>query len=140
MTLQIPYATGASSGLVVPTNPLASLEELEKRIAALERLTADTGWITPASFEHGWKAVQSVGYRRVGNIVRLRGRVTGGTNGTTAFILPAGFVPAQFSQYATAGAGPAFSCVTVYESGAVYIYNPSSAEGIALDVVTFSLT
>ncbi len=67
----------------------------------------DTGWISVTSFNSGFSGV-SVAYRRINGVVYLRGRVSGGTAGSGAFVLPAGFRPSTIEvviptqQYGTA--------------------------------------
>lgn len=55
-----------------------------------------TGW-TAVTFQNSWAnyggAFQTAQYRRVGDIVELRGLVRNGTAGTSIFTLPAGFRP-----------------------------------------------
>jgi hypothetical protein len=53
----------------------------------------DTGWTTVSTFANSFSAVASVAYRRINNVVYLRGNVTGGTAGTGAFTLPVGYRP-----------------------------------------------
>lgn len=53
----------------------------------------DTGWISVTSFTNGFSGT-SVAYRRLNNVVYLRGRVTGGTANQGAFVLPDGYRPA----------------------------------------------
>ncbi len=64
----------------------------------------DSGWIDVSGgvgFQNGWfQSLQDVAYRKQGNVVRIRGGVTGGTAGSTVFTLPAGFRPSQ--NYTTA--------------------------------------
>ena len=56
---------------------------------------SDSGWITVSSFSNGWSAGSiAPAYRKVGNRLQCRGRVTGGTGGATAFVLPSGYRPA----------------------------------------------
>jgi hypothetical protein len=73
---------------------------------------ADTGWITPTllnswtNYGSGWN---TAGYRKIAGIVYLKGLVTGGTQGTVVYNLPAGFRPIGGMHFAnvtsTAGAG-----------------------------------
>lgn len=53
----------------------------------------DSGWISVTSFTNGYSGT-SVAYRRLNNVVYLRGRLTGGTAGQGAFVLPDGYRPA----------------------------------------------
>jgi len=52
----------------------------------------DTGWISVTSFNSGFSG-QDVAYRRINQVVYLRGRLNGGTGGSGAFVLPSGFRP-----------------------------------------------
>ena len=56
----------------------------------------DTGWTQITSFSNGFSAVsgQGVYYRRLNNVVWLRGAITGGSANTAAFTLPSGYRPA----------------------------------------------
>lgn len=53
----------------------------------------DTGWLAP-SMLNGWSSVadQAAQYRRVGNVLHMRGRIKG-TSNAVAFVLPVGFRP-----------------------------------------------
>lgn len=80
----------------------------------------DSGWITPP-LQSGWTHSITVQYRRIGNILYLRGRPTGGVSGVV-FTLPAGFrVPvAQAYAAVTGGASPAlFTRIILQTNGAV---------------------
>jgi hypothetical protein len=67
----------------------------------------DTGWISVTSFNNNFSG-GSVAYRRINGVVYLRGRVSGGTAGSGAFVLPEGFRPSAIEvviptqQYGTA--------------------------------------
>ena len=54
----------------------------------------DTGWISISSFQNSYSGGGSPAYRKINNVVYLRGRVSGGTSNTTAFNLPANYRPA----------------------------------------------
>jgi hypothetical protein len=75
----------------------------EAGLQALE----DTGWISVTSFNNSFSGT-SVAYRRINNVVYLRGRLSGGTAGQGAFFLPEGFRPLDIEvviptqQYGTA--------------------------------------
>ena len=55
-----------------------------------------TAW-TAVTFENSWTnaagGYQAAEYRKVGDMVHFRGRIAGGSSGTAAFTLPAGFRP-----------------------------------------------
>lgn len=58
----------------------------EAGLQALE----DTGWQTVSTFANSFTGT-NVSYRKINNIVYLRGNVSGGTAGTGAFTLPLGY-------------------------------------------------
>lgn len=83
----------------------------------------DTGWLTP-TLTSPWTAVSGspVGYRRINGVVYMRGRVQGGTPGTSFCTLPAGFRPAQSSRFVVSGgSGGSFESVIVQTSGSVEV-------------------
>lgn len=57
---------------------------------AWTQLLGDTGWVN-AVLTGGWTAQKVVQYRRLNNVVYIRGRVTGGSG--AIFNLPVGFRP-----------------------------------------------
>jgi hypothetical protein len=67
----------------------------------------DSGWISVTSFNNSFSGT-GVAYRKINNIVYLRGRVSGGTAGAGAFVLPDGYRPSTIEvviptqQYGTA--------------------------------------
>lgn len=66
------------------------------RVTALEAATAKTTW-TNATLLNGWvnmgAPMNVTQYRKIGDIVYLRGYVYGGSAGTNLFTLPVGFRP-----------------------------------------------
>jgi hypothetical protein len=65
--------------------------ELEDYLASL----LPTAW-TAVTFQNSWVNVagqQPAQYRRIGDMVHLRGYINTGANSSTAFTLPAGFRP-----------------------------------------------
>lgn len=56
----------------------------------------DSGWIEPTLL-NSWKNVggiyPNIAYRKQGNVVRLRGNMSGGANNSEVFSLPAGYRP-----------------------------------------------
>lgn len=67
----------------------------------------DTGWTSVTSFNNGFSGT-NVAYRRLNNVVYLRGRISGGSAGQGAFFLPEGYRPSTIEivvptqQYGTA--------------------------------------
>jgi len=93
----------------------------------------DSGWISVSLFANSFSAVAAVAYRRLNNVVYLRGNVTGGTAGTGAFILPSGYRPSvstviPVQQYGTGN----ITYVTVGTDGVVV---PNSTSGWLSSVV-----
>lgn len=63
----------------------------------LTTLTAPTAWTNPV-YTNGWAGLTSSGiqpaqYRKIGDIVYIRGNIYGGSLGVSAFTLPVGFRP-----------------------------------------------
>jgi hypothetical protein len=111
--------------------------------AAIAAITA-TSWAN-VSFENSWvnlgSGYQSAQYRKVGDIVYLRGSIKDGSSGTTAFTLPANFRPPAHVQYATRGnvSGTVAFC-TVFSSGAVEPVSSGFMASHTLDGISFSVT
>jgi hypothetical protein len=62
--------------------------------AQMNQIGDDSGWITISSFSNSWAAGSiAPAYRKVGNRVQMRGRVSLGTANATAFALPSGYRP-----------------------------------------------
>lgn len=90
-------------GQTSPTDPVDQFlqpgKDLERRVADLERAlgrASSVPWISPPGL-NGWNNYgapwQTCQYRKVGDIVQIRGLVAGGTIGLAVFNLPAGFRP-----------------------------------------------
>jgi hypothetical protein len=85
----------------------------------------DSGWIQVTSFSNSFSAGENVYYRKLNNVIYLRGSVTGGSAGTTAFTLPSGYRPISKSVYATQKYGTSLELtyVEILTNGTV---NPNS--------------
>lgn len=87
----------------------------------------DSGWQTVSSFSNSYSGT-NVAYRKINNVVYLRGRVNGGTANAGAFTLPSGYRPSTseavfaVQQYGTSN----INYVTVGTDGVV-VPNGSSA-------------
>jgi hypothetical protein len=84
-----------------------------------EGAVADSGWTAVTSFTNSFSGT-SVAYRKINNVVYLRGNLTGGTAESTAFNLPADYRPAvdiviPVQKFGTTD----LSYVTVYTNGNV---------------------
>ena len=107
-----------------------ALFDVNRRIDELIVKTDLTDWVAP-TLVNSWAdtgGYQTIGYRKVGDLVYLRGRPTGGTAPSTAFTLPTGFRPT--GTYAN---GP----VQITSAGVVSIQSGTFAN---FDSVVFSVT
>lgn len=142
--------SGVAAGTTVPLGGLGSYAVVEAdgtnwRIIAG---AADTGWIAP-SLTNSWAnvaAFNTAGYRKQGNRVYLRGGILGGTSGTTAFTLPAGFIPtAAIDFLATVSwtINPGIENVGITTGGAVIpslvTSGTGSATALVLDSISFAI-
>lgn len=70
----------------------ARLNNIESGLVALN----PTAW-TAVTFQNGWSnfggGYQAAQYRKIGDVVQVRGLIKSGTVGSAAFTLPAGFRP-----------------------------------------------
>ena len=88
----------------------------------------ETGWTTVGSFSNSFvSGGNDPGYRRLNNVVYLRGNINSGTAGQTAFTLPSGYRPATdfvipVQQFGTGS----ITYVTIYTDGRVV---PNSTSG-----------
>jgi len=93
----------------------------------------DTGWTTVSSFANGFSASTAVAYRRINNVVYMRGNVTGGTAGAGAFVLPSGYRPSTTTVVPVQKFGtPDITYVTVGVDGVVA---PNSTSGWLSSVI-----
>jgi hypothetical protein len=72
----------------------------------------DTGWITISSFSNSYNGYNSIAYRKLNNVVYLRGAIKDGTANATAFTLPSGYRPSQ---------GVVFACQKFGTTGVDYV-------------------
>lgn len=82
------------------------ITEINANIAALQTLTTPSTW-TAVTFQNSWAnsggTAQDMEYRKIGDIVYLRGTILNGTINTTAFALPSGFRPPADAVLTTSG-------------------------------------
>lgn len=103
--------------------------------AQMNQIGKDSDWITISSFSNSWVAGSvTPAYRKVGNRVQLRGRITSGTANTTAFTLPATYRPATNQSLVSVSNTPAVNQVSVDTSGNV---TPQLSVTTSLDCVSF---
>jgi hypothetical protein len=92
-----PAAPLASAISFSPTGTIAATN-VQSAIAEVAAEYASVPWITPtlinswAAYGLGWSLP---GYRKIGDVVYIRGLYKNGALGTTLFTLPAGYTPAQ---------------------------------------------
>ena len=108
----------------------------------LAYLYGDTTW-SPLTLVGSWASSVTPGYRRVGNLVVMRGAVTGGSSGNQICTLAAGYRPTQAVSATTSngyGGGPyAVVVLTISTAGAVVPYYSAGAAPVGLDGIFFSL-
>lgn len=104
----------------------------------------DTGWVAlnPAS---GWVAGGNLGYRRIGDILYLRGQLNpnagnvSGANGVCT--LPSAVRPSQSYAIIGVGSGSIFAKIVVQASGSIDIATPTgNTSYMRLDGATIPLT
>ena len=93
-------------GLTGPTGPAGATGATGAQGAAAE--TQDSGWIAVSSLANNFTAPTAVAYRKLNNVVYLRGNLFNGTAGTGAFTLPVGYRPSvevvvPVQKYGTSG-------------------------------------
>ena len=82
--------------------------------------TQDTPW-TGVTFQNGWanygSGYQTCQYRKIGDVVQLRGVATNATGNTVAFTLPAGYRPPAVVELTTHTGAAALARITVDSIG-----------------------
>jgi hypothetical protein len=101
-------------------------------------------WTAP-TFQNSWKnygaPFQTAGYRKVGDVVQLRGLINGGAQPTIAFTLPAGYLPpAVVVACAVADGATTNGRVDIGPTGTVTMQNGMSGTAgfISLEGIQFS--
>jgi len=103
----------------------------------------DTGW-QPFGFANGWSnsngpaSGNHVGYRKIGNVVRLGGGIQGGPSGYQAVGMAVGFQPTYTQFFVVETSYTTFGVVSIAPNGAV-IPNFTSGSGLALDGISFTV-
>lgn len=107
-------------------NPSGADATVAAFLAALPSryVTAPTAW-TAVTFVGGWVDYgdgvnQTMQYRKVGDIVELRGLIKTGAIPSTAFVLPVGFRPPKSLSFATVSAD-AFGRIAISDIGEVAV-------------------
>lgn len=114
--------------------------ELQTATAAASAENQDTGWKAPTLL-NSWTAVAgriAVGYRRQGNMVRLRGSIEGGASGKTVFVLPGEFSPTGATECVGSRGGEAGKTAVVIQTNGEIIPFFSGGTFSSLDGITFT--
>jgi hypothetical protein len=95
----MPVTIGPFTNVPAPGDPVTSAWAQQLTQYAVDTRTADPpAWIAP-TFQNGWGdfggGFVTAGYRKIGDIVYLRGFISGGTIAAACFTLPLGYRPAQ---------------------------------------------
>ena len=105
----------------------------------------DSGWITP-TLGNSWAVVGSdtIQYRLIGAMVRLRGAMNGGSSSTTAFTLPSGFRPSSNCNFymgvASSSGSFVFAETSIGTGGALTPgWLGGTMNSVALDGITFTV-
>jgi hypothetical protein len=115
------------------------VEGTHVRIA--ERAARATAW-TAVTFTNGWTdfggGYQAMQYRKVGDVVELRGMIGSGTPGASAFTLPTGFRPPANIRFAAISTGVTLGYWEIGTAGTVL--HQSGAVGDVVINFSFSTT
>lgn len=130
-----------------PPNHFRDLEDLLARVASLERALVSDGWryigdTGEPAFQNGWvnfsASINGACYRRIGDMIYLRGAIKNGTVGyaTPAFVLGAGYISPEECEHdvsvdggvgrvyvgsANASGGSTAGRVSVFSGSNVYV-------------------
>jgi hypothetical protein len=86
----------------------------------------DTGWQTVSTFANSFTGT-NVSYRKINNVLYLRGRVSGGTAGAGAFTLPSGYRSEIEGVYVAQQYGTANMTYVTISADGVVVPNSSAA-------------
>lgn len=125
----------------VPSGPAGadptSADQLTRK-AYVDGLALPTAW-TGVAFQNSWVnsggAVQGVQFRKIGDLVYLRGSMKDGLVNFAAFTLPSGFRPPATLRFGNADSG----IVQIDSAGVVTAFQASNAI-FSFDGVVFSIT
>lgn len=120
----------------IATN-VTDIATLDGRVDDLEGVA----W-TAVSFQNSWVngSSQPAQYRKIGDVVHLRGHIGGGTLSTTAFTLPVGYRPPNNLYFTILGTGAAAGYFALLSTaGAFNVYGPSNAN-MHFNAINFSVT
>lgn len=111
------------------------------RLAGLVDGNVPTAWITASPMQNGWVAYDArvPQYRKIGDIVYLRGVIKSGALGSQAFTLPVGYRPPSLGNLGFAvESNSAFGLVNIEPSGLVMPVIGQPTAYIRLDNIYFS--
>jgi hypothetical protein len=96
-----------------------------------------TAWTAPTLL-NGWTNYSGyvTQYRKIGDVVQIRGGVQGGTLGANIFVLPSGYRPPSQTQFPVSSYS-VVGIITIDGSGNVYPNTPSDTRFVGL-AVSFS--
>jgi hypothetical protein len=129
--------------MALPAN-LATNDVIDETwVDAVVAALTPTAWVAPTLL-NGWinagGVLQVAQYRKIGDLVYVRGEVKNGSNNTPAFQLPAGFRPPATVYFpALVAGGVAGGFVTLTADGNMTISTPTTAQ-VGLDICQFSVT
>lgn len=118
---------------------IATTAFVRAELAVEDWIEVGSGGSAPA-FANGWGNAgggysTAAFYKDPSGIVHLKGRIAGGTLAASAFNLPAGYRPAEHSDFGTVSNG-AFGRVVVFSTGPVNAQSGSNVN-MSLDGITF---
>ncbi len=132
-------AQAVAAGSAVRLLVGAGVCEVQAAVVAAPTWTAPTlgnGWVNFLS------GVAPVAYRRVGDVVELRGAIRSGTLATTVFTLPVGFRPTAGNHLFAVVAGPGGARLDVSSDGTVVVrayYSSGTSALVSLAGVRFAV-
>jgi hypothetical protein len=111
--------------------------------AAVQAAYTPTPWVAP-SLGNSWVnyggIYQTCAYRKIGDIVYLRGLVRNGTIGAAMFYLPVGFRVTAHTHMSAGDVNSTGGIVQTTTDGAVFASTPSGNGWVSLDGLQFSVT
>ena len=134
-----PDGSTAMTGVLTLDNVDPTLADHATRKSYVDGLASPSAW-TAVTFQNSWTDLggvdQTAQYRKIGDVVHLRGMITSGVMSSSAFTLPVGFRPAAQVWYGTVSAN-AFAAFYVTIAGLV-VPSAGSAASFSLGSFQFS--
>lgn len=133
-------ADGIVTSAKIADGTIATADIADGAITAAKQ--GDSGWLNP-TFLNGYSTQNSrtVSYRKIGNVVRLRGQIGKATlDFNVMFNLPVGYRPSSVGIYSVPGSSSNYGKLTVDSSGDVNFGNiPSGGTYVGIDGITFTV-